>query len=159
ILFKERYLASVPYLRLYAFTYLILSLPFDAVARARADGKWILNTSVFFALFTPAATWLAAGRWGPVGALVAVLASTFSMRLYAQPYGRRCFQSGFSNFLPLREMVEQTALAGVATVVSFALHPLFTGPRSWFLVTGPLFAVIYLGGTYMLALRRHIRSD
>ena len=67
----------------------------------------------------------------------------------AAVYGRKCFESSFSNFLPFREILEQTALAGVAVALSFLLHPLFSGPRAWFLVTGPLFAVVYLGGTYM----------
>src|SRR5262249_16641519 len=63
ILFTERYASAASYLQFYALTYLFFALPFDAVARARADGGWILRTYILFSALSIGATWFAAGRW------------------------------------------------------------------------------------------------
>jgi glycosyltransferase involved in cell wall biosynthesis len=130
------------------------SLPFDAVARARGDGGWILRTSLFFAPLSIAATWLAAGRWGAMGALIAALGSKISMRLYSLVYDRQGLGVSISKFLPWKEMVVQAILALFASAVSILLRPLFSDPRLWFAMTGPLFVLIYFGATYSINLRQ-----
>jgi O-antigen/teichoic acid export membrane protein/glycosyltransferase involved in cell wall biosynthesis len=154
ILFTTRYLAAATFLRWYALAYLFMSLPYDAVARARGDGHWILRTSILFALFCAPATWFAAGHWGALGALGAMLTSVGGMRLYSLSYSQRHLGLPLSKFLPLREMMFELALAGVAALISILLYPLFSDSRTWFLVTGPLFTIIYFGGVFNDQLRR-----
>jgi len=159
ILFTPRYLAAAGYLRFYALYYLFYSLPFDAVARARGDSGWILRMSLLFAPLSLLATWLAIGRWGAMGALMAVLAIKLVMRLYSLTYDHRCFAASYAEFLPFKEILLQTGLASAAAACSLLLRPLFSDPRHWFLVTGPLFTLVYFGGTYGLFLRRHFAAS
>ena len=154
ILFTQRYMAAAGFLRFYALTYLFYALPFDAIARARADGGWILRTYLLFSILSIAATWFAARRWSAMGALLSVLASQFLIRMYSLAYARRCFSASFAKFLPLKELLIQSGLALVAAGVSLQLRPHFPDARSWFLFTGPLFTLIYFGGTYAIGLRR-----
>jgi O-antigen/teichoic acid export membrane protein/glycosyltransferase involved in cell wall biosynthesis len=158
ILFTERYEGAAAFLRFYALSYLFLALPFDAVARARADGAWILRTYIVFALLSIGATWIAAGKWHAMGALLAVLSCQLLMRLYTLAYVRRSLETPLGQFFPVRPMAVQIGLVLIATLFSLGLRPFFSDPRTWFIVTGPLFAVIYLGGTYAAYLREHIRS-
>jgi len=159
ILFTDRYAGAAVYLRYYALTYLLFALPFDAIARSRADGGWILRTYLIFSTLCVAATWFAAGRWGAMGALIAVLSSQFLMRVYTLAYARRCFGASLSHFLPLPDLGIQVGLVVAATASSFILRPLFSDVRTWFWVTGPLFTLIYFVGMYAIYLRRHITSS
>src|SRR5579864_5921800 len=150
---------AADYLQVYALAYLFLSIPYDAVARARADGEWILKTYLLFSLLGAPVVWLAAGRWGAMGALIAVLTNQFLMRLYSLLYDRRCFTASLTKFLPLKEMLVQSGLALAAATCSILMRPLFTDPRTWFFVTGPLFTLIYFGATYAISLRRHVAAE
>ena len=154
ILFTDRYMAAAGYLRFYALFYLLFALPYDVVARARGDGGWILKTSLIFAPLSIGATWLATGRWGAMGALIAFLSVQLAIRLYSLVYQRRCFGADYSDFLPLKEMLQQTGLALAAGAGVIALRPLFSDARTWFLVTGPIFTLIYFGATYAARLGR-----
>ena len=153
VLFTQRYMASAHFLQYYAFVYLFMTFPYDAVARARGDGRWILRTTLLFAILSIVATWYAAGRFNSMGALSAVLISQLLMRLYSMGYIRRYFTS-FSEFLPLKEMLLQSGIALTAAACSLILRPLFSDLRTWFLVTGPLFTLIYFGALYSISLRR-----
>jgi O-antigen/teichoic acid export membrane protein/glycosyltransferase involved in cell wall biosynthesis len=154
LLFTERYMAASAYLRLYALFYLLLSLPYDVAARARGDGGWILRTSLTFAPLSIAATWFSAGRWGAMGALIAFLSVQLALRLYSLGYQRRCFQAPRRRFLPLGQMLFQTAAVLALAAGAFAARPLFSGRESWFLVTGPIFTLLYFGMAYAARRRR-----
>ena len=154
VLFTQRYIAAAHYLRIYALIYVFWSFPFDAVARARGDGGWILRMSLVFAPLSILATWIATGRWSAMGALIAVLVAKCAMRVYSLSYDRRWLAASYAKFLPLTDMGIQAALALIAAAVSLLLRPLYADSRMWFLFTGPLFTLLYFGGTYAIDLRR-----
>lgn len=158
ILFTDRYLPAASFLRIYALTYLFLAFPFGSVARARGDGGWILRSSLFFAAISAVATWFAAGRWNAMGALVTLLVSQFLLRIYGFTYAARCLASSISRFLPVKDLLVQSGLALAGVLVSLLLQPLFSDARVWFLVAGPLFTLLYFGGTYAFDLRRHFNA-
>ncbi|OGR89035.1 MAG: hypothetical protein A2992_04375 [Elusimicrobia bacterium RIFCSPLOWO2_01_FULL_59_12] len=154
ILFTERYMPAVPFMRVYALYYLCFALPYDSVARALGDGKWILRAALLFAPFSIGATWLAVGHWGAMGALIAFLATQFTIRLYSLDHQRRSFAVTYSKFLPFKDMGVQAGLAAAAGAFAVLSRPLFSDPRMWFFVTGPIFMVIYFGGAYAVYLRK-----
>lgn len=154
ILFTERYMASIPFLRVFSISYLILAFPVTTVARARGDGKWILRTTIFFACLGIVLTWLAAGKWGAMGALVAVLTGQMGFRVYGLYYLSQSFKSPMSEFYPFRNLATQSAIALFAAAVSLLLRPHIHDPRFWFFTTGPLFTLIYFGATYAIHVRK-----
>src|SRR4029077_15452810 len=115
---------------------------------------WILTTSLLLVPFSIVGTWLAARTWGAMGALCAFLLVQGVLRIYSLHYQKSCFEVGYSRFIPMKLLGAYTALAATAGVVSYALRPLFPDPRIWFLVTGPLFAVLYLFGLYRISVWR-----
>jgi O-antigen/teichoic acid export membrane protein/glycosyltransferase involved in cell wall biosynthesis len=159
ILFTDRYVQAADYLRYYAFFYLIMCIPYDAVARAIGDGVWILRMSLIFAPISVAATYFSTLRWGAMGALLAALLMQLAMRIYGLLYTRRHFQRPLADFIPVRHMLEECGIAVAAAGIALVLRPVFADERAWFLVCGLLFTVIYFGGTYLLVLRRNARSD
>lgn len=154
ILFTERYMPAVPFMRVYALYYLCFALPYDSVARALGDGRWILRAALLFAPFSIGATWLAAHYWGAMGALVAFLSTQFLLRFYSLDHQRRSFAVSYSKFLPFKDMRNLAGLAAAAGAISLLLRSLFLDPRMWFLVTGPIFTIVYFGGAYAVYLRQ-----
>ncbi len=154
ILFTERYLAAAHYLRFYALFYLSMAVPFDAVARAIGDGKWIMRTALIFMPLSILATWLASARWGAMGALIAFIVIQFAIRIYSVMYEKRHLQSGYTEFLPVKEMLLQAILALGLSLLSLSIRPAFHGDRLWFLVMGPLFTLAYFTVTYTWILKR-----
>ena len=155
ILFTDRYISAANILRFFALTYLFTSIPYDAVARSRGDGRWIMRVSILFAIFSISATWLAAGRWNAMGALIATLACHLCMRLYSLTYARHALRTPYSEFLPLQTILPQCGLAAIAAACSILARPFFANPKTWFMVTGPLFTLLYFGGVYLVSLRRY----
>jgi len=154
ILFTQRYATSANFLQFYALGYLLLSIPYDAAARARADGGWILRMWLIFAPLSLLATWLSTGRWGAMGALISVLIGQFLIRVYSLWYDQKCFHVSLSKFLPLNDMLAQTGIALAAAAGALMMRPLFSDPRTWFLVTGPLFTLLYFSAVYGVFLKR-----
>lgn len=154
ILFTERYAAAAGYLRLFAFSYLLTSIPYDAIARARGDGRWILKTAMWFVPLTLILTYLGVNRWNAMGGLVAVLVVKLLLRIYSLTYDRKQLGVRYARFVPGRSMLIDSVFLLAGSVVVLALQPFFLDPRIWFLVTGPLLVLIYFSATYALLLSR-----
>ena len=154
ILFTERYASAAHYLRFYAFYYLFTSVSTNSVARARADGAWILKSTFVFAPLSLLLAFLATARWGAMGALFSVLATALAVRAYSLTYNRTRLDLPYSAFVPSRHILTQTGVALAAAAVALALRPLLGESRSWFFVAGPLFTAVYFGVTYAIFLKR-----
>lgn len=154
ILFTARYAAAADYLRVFSLSYVLLAFPHDAVARARADGAWILRTTLCFAPLSILVTLWAAARWGAMGALGAVLAARLLRAVYAQGYHRRRFGRPWADFLPLGAMAGQAALALAAAQAALRARALFGDPVAWLLTAGPLFAAACFAGARLFGARR-----
>ncbi|MEK7389366.1 MAG: oligosaccharide flippase family protein [Elusimicrobiota bacterium] len=154
ILFTEKYAAAANYLQFFALAYLFMAIPFNSLARARADGAWILKTTLLSAPISLLAVFLSASRWGAMGALLSMLSTTLGLRLYALTYARRCLNLPYSSFLPFRDLLTQLGAALVASGISLGLRPFFHDSRMWFFVAGPIFPMIYFCLTYAIFLKR-----
>jgi O-antigen/teichoic acid export membrane protein/glycosyltransferase involved in cell wall biosynthesis len=158
ILFTERYSAASHFLRYYAFFYLFMSVPYDAVARARGDGVWILRMALIITPLTILGAWFASARWGAMGALIVFLGSQLGLRVYASIYQQRHLASRYSKMLPVKEMMLLTGWVLLNAGISLALRPLFHDERVWFAVAGLLFSALYFAGTYGFILKRSPRD-
>jgi O-antigen/teichoic acid export membrane protein/glycosyltransferase involved in cell wall biosynthesis len=154
ILFTERYGAASHYLQFYALFYLFMSVPYDAVARARGDGVWILRMAMIVAPLSIVGAWLAAARWGAMGALIAFLGSQLGLRVYASIYQRHHLSGRFRDMIPIPEMLRLTGWVTFLSLVCIAIRPLFMDERIWFLAGGALFTAFYFGGAYGFIIRR-----
>lgn len=157
ILFTPRYAEAAKYLRLYSITYLLLIIPYDALARARGKSGWILRTFIIFSLFSLLLVYLFARLWGPMGALGGILVSGAAMRLYSIAYFTKVTQLNPTRFLPFKSFAFYTAVCLALAAGCLALHPLFQSERIWFFVCAPLFALLYLPIT--LSLRGYFAPD
>ena len=143
ILYTKQYSGAAKYLHIYAAMYLFYIFPYDAVARAKGKANWILKTFSIFCIISFAVSFLFIKMWGPFGGLAGILFSGAIIRLYALKYMMK--ETGWSlvEFLPLRKLLERTIICAALTALSLCVKPLFANSWVWFLVVGPIFAILY----------------
>jgi O-antigen/teichoic acid export membrane protein/glycosyltransferase involved in cell wall biosynthesis len=158
LLFKEKFLASVPYLRVYAFSYLYFLVPYDGVARARGNGNWILKILFIFSVISAAAVFFGVRTFGAMGALVGLTLTQFAMRFSSMISISKQEKWSLSEMIPWRDLSHFTILTVLALLAALGLKNRFENPIQWFFVAGAAFSAIYLVGTLPSFLRRRART-
>jgi O-antigen/teichoic acid export membrane protein/glycosyltransferase involved in cell wall biosynthesis len=150
LLFTAEYLPSAEYLTYYAFAYLFLIIPFDAVPRAKGQAGWILRSFVWFSILSLASAYFLTQSYGPFGGLAAIFITRFAIRAYAVWYVRENTGWSLTEFLPLALVWRSSLMCAVLAACSIAARTLFSTDLHWFFVCGTLFAIIYLAlGLYL----------
>jgi O-antigen/teichoic acid export membrane protein len=147
LLFKEKFIDAAVFLRVYAFSYLAFLIPYDVVARARGDGRWILR---FLTIFSPAslvALFIGTRLGGAMGTLMALMTMQFLMRIAALGGISKTEGWKLSAMIPLKQLATYSALTGLASVAAILVSYWITQPLAWFAVGGAAFSAIYLLGT------------
>ncbi|MCB0337494.1 MAG: glycosyltransferase, partial [Bdellovibrionales bacterium] len=157
ILFTERYLDAANYLRLFAFSYLALIIPFDATARAQGLSVWILKYFSGFSIATVALTVVFTSQLGPIGALMALLLTKFAMRVFVINYMHKALGWPLSQMIPVAIILRYSLASLVLSLLSGATYVLFSSEIVWFVTVGPVFALLYLG--YCLTLKAPIEQQ
>lgn len=144
LLFTPAYAQGAFYLRWFALSYLLLIFPWDAVSRARGEGKWILKSFSAFAPLAIILCFLLGMNFGAIGALVGALVSRAALRLWSLVYVKRSTQWRFKDFVPYRELVGFTALSIALAGLCVSLKPVMGSGLKWFLGAGFIFSMLYL---------------
>ncbi len=158
MIFTEKYAWTAPFLRVYSFSYLLLAFPYDAWPRARGDGKWIfknLMVAVGIAVVTiPTLTYFYKG----MGALVGLLLTQVALRIGGLRYILKHTSWKFEEFMPLNEFSDQAWLCVVLSLACYGGALVLGFGLKWFLICGPLFAVVYLALTLKKRMKTHFEQ-
>lgn len=144
LLFTDSYIAAAGYMRVFAFSYLILIFPFDACARAVGSTKWIFNYTIIFSLLTLLMASLGAWITGAYGVLIGALASKTLMRAWGIRYSKNILASSYSEILPLLSLSKEIGIVLSLSLFCLSTKEFYTSQLSWLLVSGSLFALIYI---------------
>jgi O-antigen/teichoic acid export membrane protein/glycosyltransferase involved in cell wall biosynthesis len=150
LLFTSAYTDASRYLAVFALTYLCLIFPHDAVARARGQAGWILRNFVAFSGPTLAAT--LAGVWlgGAMGALYGMVVSKVALRLYAVRYAAKTTGWRVGAFVPIGSLLRMGLYAVFLGLMVSGMRIFFDSALMWFVVSGTLFAALYLPGAFLM---------
>ena len=143
ILFTADYLEAAPVLRLYACSYLLLSIPYDGGPKASGNGSWALKTFLVKTLISIAMVVLLIRPLGVFGAMGGVLLSGVYLRAAGLAFNVKMLGWPYRRFLPVRRILKAAAAALVLGLASCLGRPLFADDRWWFFVCGGLFFAIY----------------
>jgi len=144
LLYSEQYIDSIPYLQIFALTYITYIIPHDAVARATGHTGWILK---FYAIITPCsivAVYLMAKNHGAMGALAMAILFKFIGKAAGLTYSAKIMKWRLIDTMPFYKLSQYTLGSLVLTLLTLALKPLFSSDQLWFITCAPIFAVIYL---------------
>ena len=159
LLFTNRYESAAHYLRIYAFYHLANLIPYDVVARARGNGKWIFNQIAIFAVLTFITIYPSVKYFGATGALVDVTTIALLMRLTSLFWIRHRERWTMAKMLPWKDWRRYSLSAACACVTAFLLRPITGSGLLWFAVGGGAFSIVYLGSTMGLFLRRRAQAS
>lgn len=143
LLFTKQYAASAGYLRVFAFSYLLLCIPPDAVQRSRGQSGWILKNSLIFSSLAVVLCFLLARAHGALGALAGMLFAKVLMKARSVIWVKHDTGWGWSEFLPLRAMLDQAVACAVLGALAWGTRAWFSTPLQWFCVAGAGFSVFY----------------
>jgi O-antigen/teichoic acid export membrane protein len=155
LLFTAKFVQGASYLKIYALTYLIMVLPYDSVARARADGDWILKRLTVFSSLSLLFVYILARRYGAMGALIGSVSSRFLLRATSILDIHLREKWPLSKMLPWRDWAQYAAVSAFGTFVAILTKRYVGGGKVWLFVGGGLFAVLYLASTYSTFRRRN----
>lgn len=159
LLFTDRYPETEFFLKIYAFSYLVYVIPWDAWARSRGLSTWILRTSAVFAVISLTGTYLGAVTMGAYGALVLFILAQFALRFYSLSQMKRRLGWSLRQLLPLKLFFR-------ASLASVFLGFLTSSGLLWFssevvglLVMGSLFWILYVAFCVPWAARQARREN
>ncbi len=161
LLLTPAYLPGVIFLRISALRYITLSLPFDAVARARGKSGWVLRQFLTFGLISTSLIYIMTKNFGAVGAVTATVVAGYMMRITAISSIKKSENWKLKELLPWNDWLRYVIFALIGTGAALLIRPYVgngEGDRRWFIVGGLLFSVIYMGGTMSTFLRRRLDS-
>ena len=157
LLFTEKYIEAASFLRIYAVSHILSSIPYDALWRAQGKGKLILKHIGVFSILSIVGVLTGFSIHGMAGALVGFLLSAGAMRLTAFLRSTYAIDAAPSRWLPGRDLIRYvTVIFGLSIGVIF-VRLFFVeewSSVSFFLVFGSLFGVSYIALTFGLFLRR-----
>ena len=159
LLMTKAYLPAAIFLRISALRYINLSLPFDAVARARGKSSWVLRQFVIFGVISTSLVFILTKQFGAVGAIIGAITSGYMMRFTAVASIKKTEGWALSEMMPWGDWGRYVAFALLGTGAAFFIKPYVNdgkGGLKWFLVGGTLFSIIYMAGTLGTFLRRRL---
>lgn len=151
--FTKQYSPASHYLRLYALSYLLLIIPYDALARAQGRSSWILHTFIRFSLLSLILAFLFTLQWGPMGALTAVLLSGLILRIYAIAYFYQSTRQALREFLPLYAASVYMVICIALGILALLIRSSFSDQRAWLFVAGSGFWILYFSAALSLKSR------
>lgn len=145
LLYTEKYIDSASYLRVFAFSYLLLIFPHDSAARASGRTGWILK---MYLIFTPVSLTLAyfsAKYWGAMGILIVGILLKSVPKIFGLHFSKKVMNWTWSAMFPFKNLANFMMLSLALSLVSVLVKGLFSNDMTWFYVCAPVFATIYLG--------------
>lgn len=150
MLYTDQYLDSVPYLQLFALTYLLLMLPHDSVARATGRTKWVLKIYLLVTPISLISALLAAKYSSAKVVLIVTILIKFIPKFLGLKLSKDLMNWDWKQMFPIKQLSLYTAICAGLSVICLLARNFFEKDINWFLTCGSGFAIIYLGTVYLL---------
>jgi O-antigen/teichoic acid export membrane protein len=147
LLYTEQYIDSVPFLQVFAISYILYCIPHDAVPRATGHTGWIFKIYMAVTPISLISVYLAASYSTALTTLIVAIVVKFIPKIAGLAYSRKIMDWTWYEMFPIKRILSFCFLSGSLCVASEAVKPLFTSNVKWFLVCAPIFAIIYLSTT------------
>lgn len=145
ILFTSQYMDSAVYLKVFALTYLAYIIPHDAIPRATGQTGWVLKMYCILTPLSLLVVYVCAGQWGAMGALISSMVFFYLPKIPGLIYSSRITGYGLRDLIAWRGIGLFVGINIVLAILANWSQHFFETERMWFLVIGPIYAVVYLG--------------
>ena len=158
LLFTKTYIEAAFFLKIFAFTYLFMALPYDVVDRARARGYAMLVRLVAFSIVSVVLVFFMLKLYGAAGALIAAVVTKALMRLTALFMNRYLEGWSLRQMLPWNDWSRYVLFVALASVAALGAQMALGETRLWLALGGVLFVSVYAAGTYKMFQQRSMRK-
>lgn len=145
ILYTDKFIDSVPYLQIFAFSYFLLLFPHDSVPRATGQSNWILKIYVAITIISLTTVYLASLWVDTKTILMISVALKFLPKFWGLRFSKKLMNWEWKDMFPVQKLMSYILLSLALSVGSVMARGLFSTDKMWFIVCGGIFAVIYLG--------------
>lgn len=143
LLYTNKFLDSVKYLEVFAFSYLVLIIPYDSVPRATGNTKWIFKMSAFISPLSLAGILIASFYFGAYEVLLVSIAFKLLYRLLALNYTCKLMQWSILSTLPIKKLSIFTIVSIILAACSLITKGYFPNDLYWFFGMGTIFFIMY----------------
>lgn len=150
LIYTDKFSESVPYLQIFAFSYLLNIFPHDSVPRATGQTGWILKVYCVISAISLPAVYFATGMVNTKMVLVISIALKFIPKFWGLKFSKDIMNWSWKEMFPVRRLALYTLLAGSLSASSVLIKNYFSDEVTWFLVCGSFFAAIYLGLLFLM---------
>jgi O-antigen/teichoic acid export membrane protein len=144
ILFTSQYMESATYLKIFAFNYLAYIIPHDAIPRATGQTRWVLKMYLILTPLSILVVYLCAGQWGAKGALISSIVFFYIPKIPGLIFSSRITEYPISKLIAWRAFGLFIGINIILMIACYVVRPYFETEKMWFLIIGPLYAIIYL---------------
>jgi O-antigen/teichoic acid export membrane protein len=144
MLYTEQYLESVPYLQIFAISYLLLMFPHDTVARATGNTSWILKMYLIITPISLVGAYYAANHYGAQAVLIITILIKFVPKVLGLKLSKQLMNWQWSEMFPIKHLMLFSGICLLLSIGCLLMKGLFVNDIVWFLVCGGAFGVIYL---------------
>lgn len=157
LLYTEQYLASVPFLQVFAISYLLYCVPHDAVPRATGHTGWVFKIYMIVTPISLVTVFLATSYSTALVTLIMAITVKFIPKFAGLVYSKKVMNWTWTEMFPAKRIIAFTGLSTILCLISDLIRPLFSNDLKWFLVCAPVFAIVYLGIT-IFTIKRYNRD-
>lgn len=150
ILYTAQYEKASEYLKFYAFFYLLLIIPFDLVTKVAKKTRSVLMFYAVGSVMGLSSSFILIPYWGTWGALFSLFLGQIAMRLFGFAKGARILKCSVAELFPWAQVSKYLGTSVVLSLLALVLKGFIENEIYWFLISGPVFFVIY----FMLHLRK-----
>ena len=152
LLFPERYLASVPFFRIYILSFIIGALGAGLVLRASGKTRYSLRAYLYSAPFYLIFTYFAIKYYGTWGAITSAMLGIMLPKTFQIYFEMRLLGMPFSKYMPWRMLAKIVAVSFLFFVPVFMLDIFLS--LHWIIVI--LLSAIYVIAVYLYELKRGV---
>ncbi len=144
ILYTDKFLASVPYLQIFAFSYLLLILPHDSIPRATGKTSWILKVYCLITAISLTTVYLASFWVDTKTILIISVGLKFIPKFWGLKFSKEIMNWKWTEMFPTKKLLSYATVSLILSLGSLMTKNLFPSDVKWFLTCAPIFAAIYL---------------
>jgi O-antigen/teichoic acid export membrane protein len=148
VLYTDQYIESVPYLQIFAFSYLLLIFPHDSVPRATGKTGWILKIYCIITVISIGTIYVASLWVDTKTILLISIVLKFIPKFWGLRFSKEIMNWEWRDMFPVKKLLTYTILSLILSVGSTLTRGLFKNDLQWFLICGSIFAAVYLGVIY-----------
>jgi len=141
ILFPERYLASVPFFRIYILSFVFGALGAGLVLRASGKTRFTLRAYLFSAPFYLVFTYFAIKHYGTWGAITSAMLGIILPKAFQIFFEMRLLKKSFSKYMPWKKLGKILLISFLSIIPVVVLNVL---------VDLPLIIIIFVSILYVL---------